>query len=162
MTGYVDEARYSLRLFEDGDGPRWTCIESLVTVRNIGDVPAFITKFYIGVQNTGDIEIGGWGEHPGYHELAKGEDVVLTEHFGRGGGQLPPPFNRAHCGGFNLTRENREQFMDNPPPVVGRIDYTDILGIKRQIGFAYTPTRAWSNDLVRWGGADYNYEKKID
>lgn len=43
---YIDEAKYPLNQFADGEAPRWTRIELLVEVENTGDQPATITGFF--------------------------------------------------------------------------------------------------------------------
>lgn len=59
---------------------------------------------------------------------------------------------------YSLTR--REAIMTKPP-FVGRIGYTDPLGIKRIRGFAFEPSSARSGDFTECGGPACNYDRII-
>lgn len=164
---YIDELKYPLKMFEEGEGPRWTRIQTTVELKNIGEMPAIITGFYIGVENYTDIEINGWGHSKGWHELGRGETIFLNENFGKMAIDpslvaIDPALAEAHCGGFMLTAENRNMFFRDFPPIVGRIDYEDPLGKKRQMGFAFRPGAAWTSNLMRWGANAKNYDKEVD
>lgn len=157
---YIDESKYPLGEFKDGETIRPTTIQASIEVKNIGEMPAIIIGFFIGVKNSTDIDIGGYPRAEVWHELSRGESIFLGE--GVGMYPLPGESPVAHCGAFVLTAENRNTIWNNFPPIVGKIDYEDPLGKRRQIGFAFRPIAVWTNDFQRWGGKDDNYDKPID
>ncbi|WP_375172599.1 hypothetical protein [Pseudooceanicola sp.] len=159
---YVDESVYPLKQILEGEDSRWTHIEVSVEVENIGDHPATITKFFIGTTGGKDISFGGWPQQEAYVRLTPGKRIFLNNsigHFGDSGISLGRA-NLAHAGGFHLSAENRDTFLDNLPKVFGWIEYVDQLDVKRRMGFGLEPINR-TGRVKTWGADEYNYDREV-
>ncbi len=156
---YIDESRYPLSGFKDGETDRWTCIELQVEVENVGDQPATITGFFIRTLDP-PFEIGNWEKIELWIDLPKGKRRNLTTN-SHVFPEPPPGAELAHVGGFNLTPENRRQIVSHPPKVVGHIDYLDVLGIRRQMGFCVATLSVNGGGMRRLSDDEYSYDREI-
>lgn len=164
---FVDETKTPLNMFKEGeDKPRWIPFSPRIEIRNRADMPATIVWSDVWAQRVDSKR----GETP--YKIERGSNFKLFFVIGKGESFYPgwgsmraimgsDPNAVANFGAINLTRENRDDFMGNPPVIVGRIEYLDPLNKRRLLGFAFRPMAVWTADYSRWGGEEYNYDREI-
>ncbi len=156
---YIDESRYPLTIFKDGEPNRWTAIEATIEIGNFGEMPATIVKSHVDVLSK-TYHVGSNYDENVFEILGKGDKFFPRQDRQIKGAHAEP----AEIGSFFLTPENRQTFKaPHRPPIVGRIEYLDPLGKRREIGFAFEPN-SWGTSLTfsRWGGEQYNYDREIN
>ena len=156
---YIDEKIYPLNRIKEGEGPRWIEINVAVENENIGDMPATIVRSSLAA-------LGVMGPTPDEGDVF--EILTKSGRYYPRRDPIPKDFeNRDELkyvtvAGFMLNREIREQIFRAAPPIVGKIQYLDPLGKRRELGYAFAPRRVWNpSGFSRWGGPEYNYDREI-
>jgi hypothetical protein len=125
-------------------------------------MPAVITESNVRVENQ-SLGLGGPRPEIGLYEIiGKSESFYpLRRH------PLIEPDN-VNLGSFFMTAKNRDMFFSEKPPIIGRIEYEDSIGNRYEFGFAFQPASVWghpinaTNRFIRWGGAQYNFDRPIE
>jgi hypothetical protein len=149
---YVNEEIYPMRQFSEGEcNKRPISIEANIKITNIFEMPAIITNVKIAVLGRHS------PNYPPIHEiLGKGESFV-PNWLGINKSGASKGFSSLAM--FDLTRENRNDFMNEKRPIIGEITYIDPIGVIRKMGFAFQPCAVWSGEpYTRWGHTEYNYD----
>lgn len=150
-----------IRAFADGETHRMVALHASTFIHCVGDIPATIEDFDL--------------------RLIEGQDWPYVENPPPGFGAVPADFftilpskntiqicprlgitNHAMSfNGITLTPENRSNFMMHPPPVVGKIIYSDPMGFRYEHRFAFVAYPTWGDSFKRYGGREYNVEREI-
>jgi hypothetical protein len=155
---YIDEKIYPLTRIKEGEGPRWIEIKALVEIENTNDTPATIVKSSLGAQGV----MGPPDDDDVFEILHKGEKYYPLRR--------PVPdilknmdeFKYVTVAGFVLDPKVRDQIFQQAPPIVGKLQYMDPLGKRRELGYAFVPKAVWNpSGFSRWGGEKYNYDREI-
>lgn len=156
--------RDQLSRFAEGESLRPILLSVSTVIHCVGDIPATIEEFdlrmlggkdwpyVINPQNSlkdGGLEV--------FSILQNGQSIHIDP---RGGiidnpNDWPPAFSQ-----IELTPENRRSFMKNPPPIIGKIIYSDPMGTRYLHNFAFVST-FWGAKFKRYGGIKYNSEREI-
>lgn len=94
-------------------------------------------------------------DHHLYRELRPSEKIIFNNS-----GEITER-KRHVFDVITMTPETFHTVMRNPPPYIGRIEYTDAIGTRRVLGFAFRPSMLTSDRVGRWGGPDLNYDVEL-
>lgn len=136
-------------------------IHARVWVENYGEMPATVISSEIFL-------VGGEPSEreprPTFHVLTKGGAFSIGEDqrmFEASRSVSVLKERHPEIGRFIITPEFAKGGFHDPPKIVCRIEYLDPAGNTRELGFAFRPSAAWTNDFKRWGGEQYNYDRKL-
>lgn len=150
-----------IRMFDDGEKQRMVPLTAQTFITCIGDIPVTIEDFELLLAE-GDawpyvFNPPKWlgAKNGDFFTILPSKTTIQVDPR-LGVGENTTSFN-----GITLTPENRADFMANPPPVVGRVIYSDPMGVKYEHRFAFVASPAWGHSFKRWGGRERNYEREI-
>jgi len=52
--------------------------------------------------------------------------------------------------------------MMRPPPVMGKVIYSDPMGTRYVHGFAFVASSVGGEEFMRYGGKKYNYDEEME
>jgi hypothetical protein len=135
-----------IRQFSEGETRRVLPASVTVHVTNIGELPAIISEIVVRIEDPHPDATVGSKSHEMFDMIYKGENIE--------------PIYHAVSGIFRITPENRMDYIQNPPPIIGLIRYLDPFGVGRETGFAFQPNHVISaRTYRRWGGPEYNFDR---
>lgn len=170
---YVDERQFPMTLAPAAT-QRDITILAEIKITNRADMPATVLSSDVGVvsQTTGLIISAPPEQTELYSILNKGDSFYPLRRVQMRIPQGSPQeeidiLKNVNVGAFQLTDQNKKVFFHARPPIIGKIFYLDALGNKYELGYAFQPNTVWArpdgagNGFTRWGGQQYNYDRKI-
>ncbi|WP_340240989.1 hypothetical protein [Sulfitobacter pontiacus] len=151
-----------IKMFEVGEVQRMVSLHAKTFIHCIGEIPVTIEDF--------DLRLGEGADWPYVQNPPPGFGAGTTDFFAilpsKSTIQLDPRLGiTEHSISFNfimLTPENRSTFMLQPPPVLGKIVYSDPMGVRYEHRFAFIASPVWGDSFKRYGGRQHNYEREMD
>lgn len=172
-----------INLFKGGETQRSVSLHAQTFIHCIGEIPLTIEGF--------DLHLGSGADWPYVHNPPPGFRGDTVDFFAilpskstiqldlrqgildprqgdldpMQGGLDPKKGITGHStpiGLIKLTPENRRTFMMQPPPVLGKVIYSDPLGVKYEHRFAFIASPVWGDSFKRYGGRQHNYEREMD
>lgn len=154
-------------MFKDDEVYREIGLNANIFVHNIGEMPATIEDFSLHVLSGKEWPYvsqipPGWRRSVDiFHVLNSKESV----HIDKAGMVTVYHENDwpSELEAIRLTRENRLDFLQKPPPIVGYVVFSSPLGARYKHNFAFVAKHgAVARDFVRFGGTEYNREDPVD
>ncbi len=140
---------------------RLTTIHGETFVTNIGTIPVTIEDF--------DLRAADWSRWAYVHNtpahlkakkvdffaiIPSGTTIQINPMSGVTEHHMP-------IATFTLPAMNRVDFKMDPPPLIGKIVYSDPMGVRYEHNFAFVARPSWGKGFSRYGGRKYNYEREI-
>jgi hypothetical protein len=168
--GFVDGEQ--LRRFKADERMRLVTFSAHIEITNKGDMPAVITaisvepKMATGGTTTIIDSPNLYGPQPKtrlFIELTKDDShhPFRVMEFSEVAFPEDPRLGAPSVGFFEITAENRRQFMSADIPLIGKIEYMDVIGKRRELGFAFNGGAIGGHRSERWGGPEYNYDRDL-
>lgn len=163
-----NDGRYinPIAMFSEGEESRLIGLSATTIISCISDIPATIEDFSINImeghqwpfchapkpQLIHEIDFFSIIPSKSKIKIPTFENLNVTSCIGNS----VRPF-----GYIMLTPENRVQFLMNPPPIFGKVIYSDPMGIRYEHKFAFRLNSPLDSDFKRYGGREYNCEREI-